>query len=222
MCGIRSFQKFLLVTVAIVLPLHLAGPALAASDGRGWVESLEDIVDSIGATLMSPFTGDGVDVVVAPPMTMQRFADGDDPDRDPFWHLLEDAGYELKEVKAEVGIIPGLKIEFVLIRELSEADRNSLERKLEIDAMMHIGLISSIKRRIIRTLLDASDFEEMRIEELTISLLPLPSAEFVLAPVEAPLGEEHDVIWRAVQEVQRQSEELGGALGIKGKKGGHE
>jgi len=219
MRGLWSLPKFLVITVAIVLPLQLAKPAFAASDKGGWVASVEDVIDSIGTVLMSPFSDDGIDMVAAPSMTMRGI---ENADRDPFWHFLEEAGYEMKEIKAEVGLIPGLDIEFVLIRELSEADRNSLERKLEIDAKRRGGLISSIKRRIIRTLLDASDFEELRIEELTISLLPLPSAEFVLAPVEAPLGEEHDVLFRSLQDLMRLSEKMGLKLGIKGAKGGHE
>lgn len=172
-------QKFLLATVAIVLALRLAGPAFAASDGRGWVESLGDMIDSVGAALMSPFTDDDIDMA-SPPIEMRQFGGDERPDRDAFWHHLKDAGYEMKEISAEVGLIPGLEFDFVLIRELSEADRNSLERNLEIDAKRRPDLLSSIKRQIIRTLLEASDFEEMRIEELKISLLPLPSAEFIL------------------------------------------
>jgi len=205
------FRKFLVAAAVIVFALQMAGPAYAASDSRGWFDSFEDWFDAIGETLMMPFTDDGIDMV-SPPVTMRQVSAG--ASRDPFWHYLEEAGYELKEAKAEVGLIPGLEIDFVLIRELSEADRDSLERKLEIDAKLRPGMLAMIKRRIINTLLDASDFEEMRVEELTLSLLPLPSAEFSLAPVEAPLGEEHDLLYRALQDVLRQSENMSTGLGL--------
>jgi hypothetical protein len=153
---------------------------------------------------------------MAPPMALSQFGDNEGGDRDPFWQHLEDAGYKMKQIKADVSLIPGLKFKFVLKRELSEADRDYLERKLEIDTKRRPGLISAIKRRIIRTLIEASDFEAMRIEELTISLLPLPAAAFVLAPIGGNLGEEHDVLYRSIQTMQRQTEDLQHAMGIKG------
>lgn len=174
------YRKFFVVTVVIVVALQISGPVYAASDSRGWAESFEDWFDSIGETVMMPFTDDGIDMV-SPPVTMRQVSAG--ATRDPFWHYIEEAGYQFKEAKAEVGLIPGLEFDFVLVRELSEADRNSLERKLEIDAKMRPGLLAMIKRRIINTLLDASAFKEIRIEELSLSLLPLPSAQFSLAPM---------------------------------------
>lgn len=206
-------RKFLAATVAIVVSLQLTGPANAARDGWGWVDSFENLIDSVSEVLMAPFSDEGIDMV-SPPVTMRQASEG--ATRDPFWHHLEEAGYEFKEAKAQVGLIPGLEIEFVLVLELSEADRDSLERKLEIDAKQRPGLLSMIKRRIINTLLDASDFEEMRVEELTITLLPLPSAVFSLAPVEAPLGEEHDLIYRALQNMMNQTKSLNRGLGGRG------
>jgi len=209
-CPRTVFMPIVFVVV-IMAGLSLPGPAHAASGGSSWVDSLGDMLDSVGNVLMSPFADNSMDMV-APPMGMGEYRE-EGEGGDPFWHFLEEAGYRMKEVKAHVSLIPGLDIEFVLVRELSEADRNSLERKLEIDTKRNSGLLPSIKRRIIRTLLEASDFDEMRIEELTISLLPLPSAEFVLAPVEGPLGEEHDLLYRSLQEMQHQTEQLQESIG---------
>ncbi len=211
---LKSVIKPIVITVMFLAGLSLNGPAHAASDGPSWADSFEDMVDSVGAALMSPFSDDSMEVM-APTMSMGPYGDEEGTHSDPFWHFLEEAGYKMKEVKAHVSLIPGLDIEFLLVRELSEADRNSLERKLEINAKRHSGLLPAIKRRIIRTLLEASDFDEMRIEELTISLLPLPSAEFVLAPVEGPLGEEHDLLYRSLQDMQHQTEQLQKSLGVK-------
>jgi hypothetical protein len=87
---------------------------------------------------------------------------------------------------------------FQLVRELSEADRDSLERKLEIDDIRDPGFVPTIQRQIVRTLLEASDVNNMRVGKLVIGILPLPSADFTLEPADAPLSEEHDAIYRAV------------------------
>src|SRR6266849_1979453 len=87
---------------------------------------------------------------------------------------------------------------FQLMRELSEADRDSLERKLEIDDIRDPGVVASIQRQIVRTLLEASNINNMRIGKLVIGILPLPSAEFTLEPADAPLSEEHDALYRAI------------------------
>jgi hypothetical protein len=208
--------KYLIATMTIVAALQISTAVLAASGERDWSDSVGGALDSLANTLMAPFTDSGIDQAMAPPMALSQFGDNEGGDRDPFWQHLKDAGYKMKKIKADVSLIPGLKFKFVLKRELSEADRDSLERKLEIDNKRRPGLISAIKRRIIRTLIEASDFEAMRIEELTISFLPLPAAAFVLAPIVGPLGEEHDVLYRSIQNMQRQTEDLQRTMGIKG------
>jgi hypothetical protein len=55
-----------------------------------------------------------------------------------------------------------------------------------------------IQRRIVRTLLAASNVENMRVGKLVIGILPLPSADFTLEPADAPLSEEHDALYRAI------------------------
>jgi hypothetical protein len=126
-----------------------------------------------------------------------------------FWDGLRDAGYEVKEVTTGVGIIPDVKMSFQLMRELSDADRDALERKIEIDETRRGGLTAVIQRQILRTLLAASNLQDMRITKLDITLLPLPAAEFVMEPKESPLSEEHDALLRALQ---GHSEEARGAM----------
>ncbi len=211
----RSFQKIIIATAAMLVALQMAGPAAAASDGRGWVDSIGDMISSVGASVASPFRGAGVDMATEP-TAMRQFSDGGGGDRDPFWHHLEEAGYQLKEIKTEISLIPNFDIEFVLARELSEADRSSLERQLEIDKKRRPGMLGAIKRRIVRTLIEASDYKDLYVENLTISLLPLPAATFVLAPIEGPLAEEHDVLFRMLQNIERATEKLGSAKGGRG------
>jgi len=115
-----------------------------------------------------------------------------------FWGDISDAGYDLAEIDTTVGIIPDVKLVFQSVRELSEADRDALERKLEIEEMRDKGVLPKVQRQIIRTLLEASDVSEMRIGKLEIGILPLPSATFTMEPRDAPLTSEHDALYRAI------------------------
>ena len=64
-------------------------------------------------------------------------------------------------------------VTFQVVRELSEADRNALERSLEIDDKRVPGVTAMAQRQIIRTLLAVSKSEEMRVGKLVIGILPL-------------------------------------------------
>ncbi|NQV99570.1 MAG: hypothetical protein HQ483_07720 [Rhodospirillales bacterium] len=163
---------------------------------------VEEAVNSAGS-MWDYFTGLFSASAFSPPTPMSSIRDMHHPDGSPFWGFLEDAGYKFKEVVTDVGIIPGVSFEFVIARELSEADRNSLERALEINAKRHPDIISALQRRIVRTLLEASELEGMRIEDLEITLLPLPGVQFVMAPTEGPMNEEHDVIYRSVKDLHK-------------------
>ncbi len=143
------------------------------------------------------------DLKIAPATPMDAVRDIHNPGGSAFWDHLSDAGYKFKELVTEVGIIPGIEFEFVIARELSEADRNALERTLEIDAKQNPGFFAAIQREIVWTLLEASEVKGMRIEELTVTMLPLPGVEFVLAPAEGPMSEEHDTLYRNIKDLKR-------------------
>ena len=193
-------QRLSIATAIVAAMLQLATPSHAAGDSRDLLGSVGDAFDAVRDFLMSPFTRGGGRAVTPPtPMDFIRGARSGSP----FWDDLRDAGYALDEFKTQLGLLPGLEFDFVLVRELSEADRDALERKLEIDAKQNGGLTAMIQRRIIHTLLEASDFEEIRIGELKLTVLPLPSVTFEVEPVEAPLAEEHDAIFRVVQDLRQ-------------------
>lgn len=181
--------------LATVLVLCLAsGPAAAA---EGVIATVKGALASAWDTIRSQFQGGNAVAAVTPPSPV-KIIHGVEGGSE-FWQHLRDAGYEIKEISTSVGLIPDVKITFQLARELSDADRDSLEQKLEIDAARNKGLIAAIQRQIVRTLLDASNLKELRITKLDISLLPLPAADFVLEPIEAPFSEEHDAILRAIK-----------------------
>src|SRR4029077_2904592 len=81
----------------------------------------------------------------------------------------------------------------------SEADRNALERTLEIDDREVPGLTAMAQRQIIRTLLAVSRSERMRVGKLVVGVLPLPSADFTIEPTDSPLGEEHNALLQAIK-----------------------
>lgn len=141
--------------------------------------------------------------VVTPPTPIDTLRMIKGQDKSEFWSMLEDAGYDLKEIETEIGLIPGIKAKYILKRELSDSDREALERRLETHTETSGGLVARLERAIIYALLDASELGEYRIQELEVKFLPLPAASFVLAPAEAPLEEEHDRIFRAVKEQTR-------------------
>ncbi|MSO94003.1 MAG: hypothetical protein EXQ86_11475 [Rhodospirillales bacterium] len=180
--------------VAAVLLLCLAsGPAKA----QGAVESVKSALASIWDSVRSIFPGGDAVAAITPPSPVQIIHGLEGGSE--FWQHLRDAGYELKEISSSVGLIPDVKVTFQLARELSDADRDSLEHKLEIDAIKQKGFIAALQRQIVRSLLEASNLKELRITKLDIVLLPLPAAEFVMEPKEAPFSEEHDAIFRAIQ-----------------------
>ncbi len=195
----RLFNRRSLFAIAVSAGFLLAAPAQAASDPLAFAGKL---FDRAWSYVSAPFSGDA-SAAIAPPSSPIRERDLRHSGRSGFWEFLYDAGYKFKEAITEVGLIPGIDIEFVIARELSEADRDAIERELEIDAKRNSGLIPAIQRKIVRTLLEASEIEGMRIEKLTIGILPLPSAEFVLAPSEGPMGEEHDTIYRTLLDMRK-------------------
>ena len=198
-------QRLSIATAIVAAMLQLATPSHAAGHSRDILGSVGDAFDSVRDFLLSPFDGGPV---VEPPTPMD-FIHGAQRDS-PFWDNLIDAGYALKKIDTYVGLIPGLEFDFILVRELSEADRDALERKLEIDAKQNGNITDMVRRQIIRTLIEASDFEDTRIAEVILSILPLPSVTFKMEPTEAPLGEEHDAIFRVVQELRHQMRERAG------------
>ncbi|MBI1774057.1 MAG: hypothetical protein HYR63_01795 [Proteobacteria bacterium] len=176
--------------MALALSLPLSSPAVAQ---QGVFTPIKEAIGSLWDIVRSPFRGD----VVSPPTpvsVVRGMGEGSF-----FWDGLKDAGYETKEITTGIGIIPDVKMSFQLVRELSDADRDDLERKIEIDESRRGGLTAVIQRQILRTLLSASNLEDLRITKLDITLLPLPAAEFVMEPKESPMSEEHDAILRAVQ-----------------------
>ncbi|MGQ0664091.1 MAG: hypothetical protein ACT4P2_11005 [Pseudomonadota bacterium] len=122
------------------------------------------------------------------------------------WDLLDDVGYKMKEITTVVGVIPEFSFKFNLARELSEADKEWIENKLERLAAADTSIEGRMGRMIVHAVLDINDAGEYLVEDLLINFLPLPRAEFTLIPLESPLSDEHDALLRAIQKVGREAE----------------
>ena len=123
---------------------------------------------------------------------------GRQEDNDFRW-LMNIAGYKLKEIESTVGLIPGLGLNFAVARELTEADRDYVERALERHARLNPGPISAIQRSIVHGVLEAHDLGKYGIEKVEIDLLPLPKVKILMTPVDAPLSMETSRVLRAIE-----------------------
>jgi len=99
-----------------------------------------------------------------------------------FTALMDMAGYKATEFDTSVGIIPEADMVFGIVRELSEADKDYLERMLRLDARVRTGAVPQLQRKIVHSVLEVSEAEGYDISQVDIELLPLPSMKLVLKP----------------------------------------
>ncbi|MDB5415143.1 MAG: hypothetical protein JWR10_3478 [Rubritepida sp.] len=127
---------------------------------------------------------------------------------DDFNWLMGIAGFKLKSIESTVGLLPGLSLEFGQARELSEADREYLERALERHAQRNPGMFPAIQRVIVAGIIEANEIQGFSVEKLTVTLLPLPYVKFSLAPVDAPVGHEASRILRSIERLNQRLQQL--------------
>jgi len=128
--------------------------------------------------------------------------------RDDLTALMDVAGYKLKEIESTVSLLPSLQMTFGQARELTEADREYIERQLERHARRYTGPVAAIQRTIVRTIVDASDMGGFSVEKVEIDFFPLPRVKFALAPSDAPLGIDAARIMRAIDGLNRRLQQM--------------
>lgn len=143
--------------------------------------------------------------MVSPPSTRDIASEHDSA---RLFKLLGFAGYKLKEIDNEVGLIPGLAFKFGLVRELSEADLDYLDEQMDHYRFTHPGVLADVQRGIVSTVVAINSGGGMQVSELKLRLLPLPKAEFSITPSEAALSEEGSALMRAIQRVDRRVRDL--------------
>ena len=146
-----------------------------------------------------------LDLLVASPAEMAR---RNARVTDDFAWLMDVAGYKLKEVESSVGLIPDIVLTFGQARQLTEGDRNYLERQLDRHALRHGDLLSMTQRAIVRAVVDASELGNFEVDKVEVDLLPLPKVKLVLAPSAAPLGLEAARLMRAIDRLTARVQDL--------------
>jgi hypothetical protein len=160
---------------AVVAP----APASPVEDSVSWADEIKsmlwwmwrcvtDMADSLLSAFSPPSPGD-----------IARQIEEKDSE---LWSLIEDAGYAMSDVSTSLGFIPSAQASFVLVRELSPADREQLEWRLERYALQNSGLSARMQRLVLYDLLDASEAGTYKVERIDLSLWPIPSAKLSLGP----------------------------------------
>jgi hypothetical protein len=151
----------------------------AAEDSVSW--GIE--VESALGWMWRSFTGMVGSVVSAfSPPTPGEIARRIERKDSELWSLLDDAGYALGEIDTSLGLIPSAQVSFVQVRDLSAADREQLEWRLEQYARRDRGLSARLHRFVLYALLDASETGTNAIERIDITMWPIPNAKFSLGP----------------------------------------
>ena len=95
--------------------------------------------------------------------------------------LMDLAGYKLKEFESSIGLVPGALMTFGIVREMSEADRDALDRALRLDARARTDAVSAIQRRVVRTVLDVGQTEGYVVSTVELTVFPLPEIRLVVS-----------------------------------------
>ena len=140
---------------------------------------------------------------VTPPTPSSLTSSVSKKDASQLFKLLGYAGYKLKEIDTDVGIIPGLSFKFGQSKELSEADFEYLESLLEEWERNSPGMYAAIQRKIIKTVMSVNTSGDYQVSTLKVKLLPLPDVSFIMTPKQTFLGEESGTLMRAIQRVER-------------------
>ena len=128
--------------------------------------------------------------------------------RDDFAWLMDIAGYKLKEIESSISLLPSLSLTFGQARELTDADRDYVERTLERHARRNPGPISAMQRTIVRGVMDAGELGGFAVDKVEVDLLPFPRVKFQLSPADAPLGVEASRILRAIDRLNQRVQAL--------------
>lgn len=191
-------------------------PATASAGGTTITVPLQDLPgsDSLGERAERVWSG-AIGMLGFGPSASQMMRSASDTARrhsrarDDFAWLMDVAGYKLKEIESGVSLFPSLSLTFGQARELTEADRDYVERQLERHARRNPGPFEAMQRAVVRAVLDAGEIGGFSVDKVEIDLFPLPKLKFVLSPADAPVGIDAARILRSIDRLNQrlQSEE---------------
>jgi hypothetical protein len=194
------------IALASLLTLAAAGGLAQAQNAAPTIQvPLQDlpVVETRGEQIRRWFSDLQVSMGLGRRALAIARSHGETARTDDFNWLMGIAGFKLKTIESTLGLLPGLTLEFGQARELSEADREYLERALERHAERHPGPFSALQRTIISGILEANEIQGFSVEKLTVTLLPFPYVKFTLAPSDAPLGPEASRVLRSIERLNQ-------------------
>ena len=216
--GKTAMRKGMLVLLAM---LSLPAADLARADPAGSSTSLATVgvrevprIDSLGDRVgrliytALDFVGlgeTGFARMIFDPVEIERRNNDITED---FARLMDIAGYKLKEIENSVALIPKIVLSFGQARQLTEGDRNFLERQLRRHELRQPGPVAAIERAIVRAVADASELGGFQVGKLKVNVLPLPKVRFELVPNGSPLGYEAARLMRALDRVNAMLNEI--------------
>jgi hypothetical protein len=201
-------RKFAIFAIALAFVGSVSSASRATDQELDLIKDhpnlFESAVGMVGDVLH--WSWDKVGAVVSkitPPTPMSATASVSEDDKTELMKLLNIAGYKLKEIDTQVGIIPTISFKYAMIRELSDADIDFLEASLEESKITNPGLYTEIHRTIVGTVMAINSGKDYLVSELKVQLLPLPKVAFSVGPKETALSEEGSTLMRAIQKLDR-------------------
>lgn len=128
--------------------------------------------------------------------------------QDDLTALMDVAGYKLKEIESAIGLLPSLHMIFGHARELTDSDREYVERFLDRHALRNSGPLAALQRMIVRSVLAASDLNGLVVDKVEIDMFPLPKVKVVVSPADAPLGVDAARIMRSIETLNRRLQQM--------------
>jgi hypothetical protein len=200
-----------LLAALMLFAMTSLSSAMAATDPAEAVDLIDDrpsVIATIFGATANVFSAiidkaeDLISTVLPPsPTTLSKSSTGEDEQE--LMKLLGYAGYKLKEIDSQVGIVPTLAFKFALTRELSEADWDYLDYRLELSRFHTPGLGAAIQRTIVETVMAVNTGDSYQVSELKVQILPLPKVAFSVTPKVTTLGEESSALMRAIQKMEK-------------------
>ena len=212
----RMLRPAATLRMAALLIGLAAGPAMAQQNPNDMVDDRPTALGTAWAMTMSSLSwvgniaGSALSAVL-PPSTSNLAQNVKNEDGSELFRLIGLAGYKLKEVDNDVGIIPGVSFKFAIVRELSEADYDYLDEQLELFQIRRPGMVGELQRTIVRTVVAINSAGGMQVSDLKLTILPLPQASFTVTPSSTVLSEEASTLMRAIQRVDRRVRAIPGA-----------
>jgi phosphate transport system substrate-binding protein len=123
-----------------------------------------------------------------------------------FDSLMDLAGYKTQELQTSIGVIPSAGMTFGMVREMSEADQEYLDRRLEKDRHERPDLLATMQRSIVRSVLDVSEVAGYDISKVEIEIVPLPQVRLFAEPKDG--GPKNNDTATILREIERLNERM--------------